>query len=100
LDKLFVKIRTFEPKKQQTGEKLHEKLHNLHSVQNIVGLEVLTATTLKSTTYWTITPCTLVKAHQRFGGSYRKQSLSQTELVACLLCGSCFIYFSTLNMEA
>jgi hypothetical protein len=55
---------------------MHEQLHNLHSAPNIVELQVLTAATSKSTTYWTVTPCRLVKAHQRFGGTYRKQSFS------------------------
>jgi hypothetical protein len=35
----------------------------------LVGLEVFTVETVKSDTFWDVTPCSLVYRHQRFGGT-------------------------------
>jgi hypothetical protein len=35
-----------------------------------VGFEVLTAVTIKSSFFWDITPCHVVKVNQRFRGTY------------------------------
>jgi hypothetical protein len=36
-----------------------------------VGFEVLTAAVMKSTIFWDIMPCSVLKINQRFGGTYR-----------------------------
>jgi hypothetical protein len=36
-----------------------------------IGFEVLTALDMKSSVFWDITPCSLVKVGGRFGGRYR-----------------------------
>jgi hypothetical protein len=39
--------------------------------QNIhVGYKVLTAMTMKNIMFWGVTPCSPVKVHRRFGGTY------------------------------
>jgi hypothetical protein len=35
-----------------------------------VGFEVLTAVVMKSTAFWDITQCSLLKVNRRFGGTY------------------------------
>jgi hypothetical protein len=35
-----------------------------------VGFEVLTAVIMKSTIFWDITPCSLLRVNRRFGGTY------------------------------
>jgi hypothetical protein len=36
-----------------------------------VGFEVLTAVVMKSSIFWDITPCSLLKVNRGFGGTYR-----------------------------
>jgi hypothetical protein len=36
-----------------------------------VGFEVLTAVVMKSSIFWDITPCSLLKVNRSFGGTYR-----------------------------
>jgi hypothetical protein len=38
---------------------------------NKVGFEVLKTVVMKSTVFWDITPCNLLKINGRFGGIYR-----------------------------
>jgi hypothetical protein len=37
----------------------------------LVGVEVFTAVVMKSITFWDMTPCSLLSANRRFGGTYR-----------------------------
>jgi hypothetical protein len=37
----------------------------------VLGFEVLTAVVIKSSIFWDITPCSLLKVNRRFGGIYR-----------------------------
>jgi hypothetical protein len=38
---------------------------------DFIGFEVPIAVTMKSTIVWNLTPCSLVEAHQHFGGTWR-----------------------------
>jgi hypothetical protein len=40
-------------------------------LHNRVGFEVRTAVVIKSTIFWDITPCSILKVNRRFGGIYR-----------------------------
>jgi hypothetical protein len=69
------------------------------SVVLIVGFEVLTVVTRKSTIFWGVMPCSLVEVHQRFGEAYclylqgrrvsqaRNHEETSPPLVAVLLAG-------------
>jgi hypothetical protein len=37
----------------------------------LVGFEVFTAVAMKSIIFWDVTPCSLLRCHRRFGGTYR-----------------------------
>jgi hypothetical protein len=69
-------------------------------VSEIVGSDVLTVVTMKSTNSWAVMPCSLVGVHRRFGGTYRlhlqsrgARSRKQAEPASCLA------YSLTLKME-
>jgi hypothetical protein len=42
-----------------------------HLTTRFVEFEVITAVVMKSTIFWDITPCSLLKVNRRFGGTYR-----------------------------
>jgi hypothetical protein len=78
----------------------------------LVGFEVLTAVVMKSTIFWDIMPCSLLKVNRRFGGTYRLHNhgrigpaIYQREIrLCCYLAKKAErkspIYSSTLKMQA
>jgi hypothetical protein len=49
-------------------------LFSIHPITNfilLVGFEVLTVVVMKSTIFWDIKLCSLLKVNRRFGGTYR-----------------------------
>jgi hypothetical protein len=76
------------------GFPCHFKLFN-------VGFEVLTAVVMKSFIVWDITPCSPLKVHKRFGGTYRLHLqgwINQDASVKTALLATCFHAGSLLGL--
>jgi hypothetical protein len=58
-----------------------------------VGFEVLIAVTTKISVFWVITPCNLVKANGRFGGTYRLYFHGRRVIRTAMLLYSCWFFF-------
>lgn len=43
---------------------------NLPTVDNCVGLQVLTEMAMNNTVFWGVTPCSLIEVYRRFRGTY------------------------------
>jgi hypothetical protein len=89
-------------KKRGGGDTSHTS--NLETVR-LVGIEVLTAVVMKSTIFWDITPCSLLKVNRRFGGTYRlhlqgRRTSRASNLPPAFTLVSCSVHSSTLKMEA
>jgi hypothetical protein len=76
-----------------------------------VGFEVLTELVMKSSIFWDITPCILLKVNRRFDATcslhrqsqgtsrVRNQSELKQSLLTAFTLASCTAYSSTLKME-
>jgi hypothetical protein len=60
-----------------------------------VGSEVLTAVVMKSTVFWDITPCSLLKANRSFEGTCSLHLQGQLCFPPAFTLVSCSDYFST-----
>jgi hypothetical protein len=49
----------------------------VYMIMNCVGFEVLTVVVMKSTIFWDITPCSLLRINRCFGGTYCLQLQGQ-----------------------
>jgi hypothetical protein len=71
---------------------------------NSVRFEILTAVVIKSSIFWDISSCSLLKVNRRFGGTCRLhlqgRRISQALLATCFILVYCLDYSSTLKMEA
>jgi hypothetical protein len=76
----------------------------LRSKDSVVGFEVLTAVVMKSSVFWDITPCSLLKVNELLGGTSPSSGLNnkpikKQQLDNCFTHVSCFAYSYTLKME-
>jgi hypothetical protein len=95
-----------------------ENLLQIFSIKNYyVRFEVLATVIMKSSVFWDIMPCTLLKVNWHFGGTcclhLQGQRISQASnqqergskeqvalLAACFMLVTCLVYSLTLKMEA
>jgi hypothetical protein len=85
----------------------HQRRHDfsLENNQKTVAFQIPTAVAVKSSVFWDIPSCGLVKVNRHFGGTYRlhlqgrrvSQAASKQSLPDA---GFCIAYTSTLKMEA
>jgi hypothetical protein len=48
-----------------------DAVSNSDRIENNVGFEVFTAVVMKGIIFWDMTPCSLLSANRRLGGTYR-----------------------------